>query len=253
MQTVRKRSASSGSRYALVLIALVSFAIAGCGGSESPSEPVQAASQSGDGPATSGLEIVIESMVGEASLSADQREAISALAADNPAKASEPGAAWQLAAELRDILTDEQIAAIDRSLESAFNERRERRASRGDRTRGRSSARSGVENREGEPPELDRSRMRAHRDEVHEAMVEALGLTDEQSAALQDLWSAGPEGRPDQDWRTSVREAMASILTEDQLQVVTLHRVVAGHRVRAGARSRHGHRADRKVRDAGGS
>jgi len=67
-------------------------------------------------------------------------------------------------------------------------------------------------------------------------MSEVLELTDAQTEALRALAAERPDSAAaGPAWRESRREAFASILTHEQLQIVTLHRLVLGHRLRINA------------------
>jgi Spy/CpxP family protein refolding chaperone len=70
----------------------------------------------------------------------------------------------------------------------------------------------------------------------HAAMVDALGLTEAQIDQLADL-------RQD---RGAHREAFAEILTDEQLEVVTVHRALVAHRFHSGRRGGHDRGAGRR-------
>ncbi len=87
------------------------------------------------------------------------------------------------------------------------------------------------------------------REAQHAAMVDALGLTDEQIAVLDALREGRPGGsaRGGDEARSEIRDAhravLAEVLTEEQQEIVTLHRALAAHRFQAAAREgqRRGH------------
>jgi len=70
----------------------------------------------------------------------------------------------------------------------------------------------------------------------HAAMVDALGLTDAQIEQMEEL-------RQD---RGAHREAFAEILTDDQLEVVAVHRALEAHRFRTGRPDGHARGAGRR-------
>lgn len=70
-----------------------------------------------------------------------------------------------------------------------------------------------------------------HREAVRTAMIEALGLTEEQQEQLRKLWSEArsENGRPGPPrlHRNNVREAMNGILTPEQREIFALHHVIS--------------------------
>ena len=91
-----------------------------------------------------------------------------------------------------------------------------------------------------------REAARERREAEHAAMVDALGLTDEQIEVLDALREGRSSGsaRSGDESRSEVREAhravMAEVLTEEQQEIVTLHRALAAHRVHAVVREGRG-------------
>ena len=87
------------------------------------------------------------------------------------------------------------------------------------------------------------------REAQHSAMVDALGLTDEQIAVLDALREgrSGGSARAGDESRSEVREAhravLAEVLTEEQQEIVTLHQALGAHRFQAAAHEgrRRGH------------
>ena len=143
--------------------------------------------------------------------------------------------------KLKEVLTEEQFEAFKASQEERAENRKARRenmkarrgesgeATRGDR-RGRRAGRFGGEARE----------------EFSAAKIEALGLTDEQQASIEALRAEQKEKaqalfeevKENGGDREAIREQveqlreesqseMAEILTEDQLETITIHRALA--------------------------
>lgn len=98
-----------------------------------------------------------------------------------------------------------------------------------------------------------RARHEARRAEVHAAMAEVLDLTEAQSEALGALAAERPDGANDPQWRESRRQAVASILTDEQQKVVILHRLVLGHRMRSATGAGFRHRPAARVHGGWGS
>ena len=111
------------------------------------------------------------------------------------------GLRQQMREEVRSVFTEEQL----QQLESMREEHRERMGAR-------------------------REDWKEHREAAHAAMVEALGLTDEQQAQLKELRADAPKGRHrGHHGGEGAREALSSVLTADQLETIRLHRVVRMH------------------------
>ena len=227
---------------------LAASVAAGCGDSEAPESTTAAEVTAGESQAVErDLATVIGALVGEAELTAEQARAISALTVST-AVPREPRESWLLAAELAGILTDEQAISIENSMQTARESHRSHsRAKRGDgqegeghlRVRGhrmREGARTGEPDAEAEQRLAERrERWEARRALEHAAMAEVLELTEAQSEALRALAAERPDSAAGPGWRESRRQAIASILTDEQRQVVTLHRLVLGHRMRVAA------------------
>lgn len=253
-------------------VSLTVFAASGvsaCSDSGSPAAP-ESAADAGLTAAERGLPApdlgtVIGSLVGEAELTAEQSQAISALTSSEAAPFG-PRESWILASDLAGILTDEQV----RSIESSMNRVREThgskvRARRGDRQeragrphgRGpgtREGARTGESGAEQEQRQTEgRARREARWAEAHAAMAEVLDLTEAQSEALRARAAERPDGATGPQWRESRRQAIASILTDEQQQVVILHRLVLGHRMRAATGAGLRHRPAARVHGGWGS
>lgn len=106
-----------------------------------------------------------------------------------------------------------------------------------------------------------REAARERREAEHTAMIDALGLTDEQIEVLDALREgrSGGSARAGDESRSEVREAhravMAEVLTEEQQEIVTLHRALAAHRFQAmareGRRRGHGERSEHRGHPAG--
>ena len=86
------------------------------------------------------------------------------------------------------------------------------------------------------------------REAQHAAMVDALGLTDEQIEVLDALREGRPgeSARVGDESRSEIRDAhravLAEVLTEEQQEIVTLHRALAAHQFQAAAREGRGRR-----------
>jgi len=231
---------SIGAR-AVCLAVFAGTAVSACGGSDSPAAPevasevgIAAAQASAAAPDLSSL---VGTLVGESELTAGQLQAISALGVPG-AMPIAPREIWRLASELAVILTDEQIRSIEASITTA-----------------RKSFRSKVRARRdaGQEGAQRRAPREARRAQEHAAMAEGLGLTEEQSEALQALAAERPDREAGPEWWESRRQAVASVLTAEQLQVVTLHRLLLGHRMRSAIGARFRHRPDARVHGGWGS
>jgi Spy/CpxP family protein refolding chaperone len=136
-------------------------------------------------------------------------------------------------AEVSAILTEEQLAA----LEAHRAEAEARREEAGDRR------------------EQNRDEWQDRREAAHEAMVEALGLSSDQVAALEALReSTRGEGRPSsaeeaEQRREAHREALWQILDDEQQEIWILHDSLRQMGSRQGA----GQRAGRGARGARGA
>ena len=88
-----------------------------------------------------------------------------------------------------------------------------------------------------EAAEQHRVEARIRAEAAREAMIEVLELTEEQVVALDSLRGA-PVGetapRTRSERRMGQREALASVLTARQHEIVTLHRAIVGSKVRCG-------------------
>jgi hypothetical protein len=258
----RRHGAGAKRTVAAFVAVFAASVVTGCGHHESPAAPesVPAAGfAAGESQAAErDLGAVIGALAGEAELSAEQARAISALTVATSVP-REPRESWLLAAELVGILTDEQLISIERSMETAREIHRSQfRARRGDgqegarppRVRGH---RQSEQARTGEPgarAEQRMARQQARWALEHTAMAEVLELTETQSKALRALAAERPDSAAGPDWRESRRRAIASVLTDEQRQIVTLHRLVLGHRLRVVAGSGHRLRPGARVQDA---
>ena len=89
--------------------------------------------------------------------------------------------------------------------------------------------------------ERKREQHRLRAEAAHEAMIEALELTDDQVAALEALRGermAPGRGSPRTGFGAAHRAAMGSILTNSQLEVITLHRAITAPRARSRGQTR---------------
>lgn len=142
-------------------------------------------------------------------------------------------------------LTDEQKAAL-RSIREAYRDplhalREKRRNGSFDerdaeqlasiRAQMRSEMQAVLTDEQRAQMEARREQMQARREANRAAMAEALELTDEQQVALE-AWRAqrGEQGRLPRGMRRGTggdaRDALSSILTEEQMEIALLHRVL---------------------------
>jgi hypothetical protein len=311
-------------RGAIVLAGLAAFGLAACGAEDAPTEPVGGAVVSDELLASVDLGSAISELTESLGLSDEQLAAIQGLTARNQGQGPLPGAAWDVAADLQEILTSDQIAELDSQIRAARDrvrmERGERSSSRedaGTESRSRAQSSRGMTHRGhgyawldlteqqqervraileshraeiealreefgGSDLSLDEMRDRSRavraaiRDEIealltqeqqdrllernaelgerrasamewreqarqrgaaeHAAMVDALGLTDAQIEQMDAL----------RENRGAHREAVGEILTDEQQEVVTLHRALIAHRFRAAGPESRGRGAGRR-------
>ena len=254
---------------AACLALLAASAVTGCSDSESPAAPESvptAELKYGESRAAQrDLGTVIGELVGESGLTSEQARTISALTVSTTVS-REPRETWLLASELARILTDGQVLSIERSMETARELHRSRSgARRGDRAEGerqtgtrghrpRGGDRIGEPGAQAEQRMAERrARWEARRALEHAAMAEVLELTEAQSEALRALAGERPDSAAGPEWRESRRTAMVSILTDEQRQIVTLHRLVVGRRVRTAIAAEGRLRPGARVQDGWGS
>lgn len=141
----------------------------------------------------------VERLAERLDISGDQRAELDALAARHAD--AQPGASWSLAADLADVLSDEQVAA----LRSERGERR--RGRRGEmRRRGRDGARGASRRGADRLPEETRERMRGLRDE---ARAERRALVERFRSGALDAAAFEAERR---ELRDATRARMAALL-----------------------------------------
>jgi hypothetical protein len=218
-------SRGRGGVAAGVLVALA-VAASGCSGSLTDTTGQQTSSATESDDAT--FSIVLGDLTEELGLSDDQAAAVGDVMEEYRGRDREAGALWYAAAELQEILTSEQIAAIEERLSGLRAEFEARRQSAGDRFGGRDrGGRGGVGGRRG--GERPGGRI----------PIEGLDLSDEQLAELREIReSFAPEMGEIRDairdgslsreeaaarmdaFREAMREAMQDVLTEEQLAVL---------------------------------
>ncbi len=234
---------------ALGLAALALTGIVACGGEGQPTEPAGGSVASEAQTADVVLGTTINELTLDLGLTDEQRVAIRDMAIRGNDRAGMPGAAWYAAAELQAILDSDQVAELGRrwavsrgqsrikDRERVTSEPRLTRAQR-DQLRDR---RNGLETRR-EDAQMKRGVARERRKAEHSAMVGALGLTDTQMDAMNSL-------REDHGFHQG---ALEEILTEEQQEVVTLHRAMMSHHFRANGSDQRGHGTGRRGRSMGG-
>lgn len=232
-------------RLALLSLAVAAGGASGCAGADTPAEPTAVLEAAESTPSEGARAQIVSEMLESITLSDEQRQAVEALLNSPQAQPGQPGAAWYLAAGLEEILTSEQVESLvaDLDVQRAVREEERRRRRNGEKAR-----EPGVREGREEQRRERRSEVRERRELARAAMRDALGLTDEQVAALEALRADRPDRGEARESREERREAVAAILTEAQLRAVRLHRVlVAGwlHGHRGSGEGAHRHRRSR--------
>lgn len=231
------RVAGTAWRGLTATLALGTFlAATACGESPTESQEGSAAAVAEEGE----LALGTGDLSNELGLTESQKEAIREVLESYRGRAAEAGIGWTIAAELRPILTSDQIASLAARLSAPPAGRDGRRARRFRHSGAEQSSAS-------EPSGADRE---ARREAERAAMAAVLSLSAEQQAALEELHETMREAGPPTDAkeaeaRRSRRiEDLSSILDADQMEIWIVHHAVVRHIALHGHRGEGPHRPD---------
>lgn len=254
-------------RLALLALAPIAVAIAGCGGT-APTDPAASATRAGPSAGREGGLGLAKRLEGVIDLDADQVAALEELDAVRANRVREPGDGWRLAADVEAILSADQVAALGEAIERRAGPRaRPRAMPRGPRpdlagldlteaqraeireilearrpeTRARIEAVLTAEQRDllaGRRAEAGsrlaerRETMETRASATRRAMEEALQLTEEQAETLSALREGPRRGADRATARAGRRADLASVLSEEQQRIVGVYRWLAASAVR---------------------
>ncbi len=169
--------------------------------------------------------VVVGDLTDGLGLTEEQAAAVREIVEAYREQGREPGALWAAAAELQDILTSEQIAAI----EERVSQKRSEALTRGEGTRGEQRTRRGDRSGRGD--------QRGARDDVipdlsEEQRAQLEGIRESYGPQMREIREAVRDGSLSheeartrmEELRDAMHDEVAAILTEEQLAALEAHR-----------------------------